>query len=364
MENRKVWFNASQPQLSKLRNGRKVRIKPAMEGKGFCMIVKPAQYNHIARAFGKGKGVELSLTPEELLANAQGGAEMSGQGIFGKKFDKWLKKTGIKKAVYAVGDVLKKPVMGAVDQLAEYAPGLAAGALSAAALAIGQPQLVPFAVAAGTKLGNIVGKKAAGEVKGYIDNPDQYRQKKFGEKKEGHTSNAGGTTGATAVYNPSGVNEMADLMGSNVGYMQRAGTGAMDYLQLQALADQARQRQMSAPTGIDQPNRGHITSNMQGNRGSMRWVGGTGEGLYAGKQDGRGFRAGSGFRASGGQLGQKGAAVLPPAMQSQPYSANFQFQHTLPPAYQKFSGSGQGKRMRGGYIGMPGYWDDIQNLVS
>ena len=32
---------------------------------------------------------------------------------------------------------------------------------------------------------------------------------------------------------------------------------------------------------------------------------------------------------------------LPPALLSQPFSANFQFQHTLPPAYQKFSkGSG------------------------
>jgi hypothetical protein len=305
----------------------------------------------------------MSLTPEELLANAQGGAEMSGQGIFGKKFDKWLGKIGAKKAVYAVGDVLKKPVMAAVDQLADYAPGLAAGALSAAALAIGQPQLVPFAIAAGTSLGNIVGKKAAGEVKGYIDNPDQYRQEKFGEAG-GRTSNAGGTRGRTAVYNPSGVSAMSDLMGSNVGYMQRAGTGSMDYLQLQALADEARQRQMSAPTAINQPDRGHINSNMQGNRGSMRWVGGTGEGMYAGKQDGRGFRAGSGFRASGGQLGQKGASVLPPALQSQPYSANFQFQHTLPPAYQKFSGGGQGKKMRGGYIGIPGYWDDIQRALS
>jgi hypothetical protein len=31
---------------------------------------------------------------------------------------------------------------------------------------------------------------------------------------------------------------------------------------------------------------------------------------------------------------------LPPALMSQPFSANFQFQHTLPPAYQKFSKGG------------------------
>jgi hypothetical protein len=31
---------------------------------------------------------------------------------------------------------------------------------------------------------------------------------------------------------------------------------------------------------------------------------------------------------------------LPPALISQPFSANFQFQHFLPPAYQKFSKGG------------------------
>ena len=68
---------------------------------------------------------------------------------------------------------------------------------------------------------------------------------------------------------------------------------------------------------------------MIGNRGTYKWIGGSGEGLYAGRQS-----RGSGFRASGGQLGARGQSILPPALQSQPYSANFQFQHTLPPQYQ------------------------------
>jgi hypothetical protein len=42
-----------------------------------------------------------------------------------------------------------------------------------------------------------------------------------------------------------------------------------------------------------------------------------------------------------GTVGTNGGFVapahLPPALVSQPFSANFQFQHTLPPAYQKFS---------------------------
>jgi len=51
-------------------------------------------------------------------------------------------------------------------------------------------------------------------------------------------------------------------------------------------------------------------------------------------------------RKSKGEIGIHSSFVasqshLPPALLSQPFSANFQFQHTLPPAFQKFSkGSG------------------------
>ena len=47
-------------------------------------------------------------------------------------------------------------------------------------------------------------------------------------------------------------------------------------------------------------------------------------------------------RGSTGKLGSfVGAQThLPPALKSQPFSANFQFQHTLPPAYQRFSKGG------------------------
>ena len=50
-------------------------------------------------------------------------------------------------------------------------------------------------------------------------------------------------------------------------------------------------------------------------------------------------------RKSKGEIGIHSSFVtsqshLPPALLSQPFSANFQFQHTLPPAYQKFSKGG------------------------
>ncbi len=47
-------------------------------------------------------------------------------------------------------------------------------------------------------------------------------------------------------------------------------------------------------------------------------------------------------RREGGSIGRNGGFVhgTPPALESQPYGANFQFGKTLPVAYQRFSGSG------------------------
>jgi hypothetical protein len=63
-----------------------------------------------------------------------------------------------------------------------------------------------------------------------------------------------------------------------------------------------------------------------------------GEGLYAGRSVmfGRGHREHASVAVGGNLLG--GKRELPPALQSQPYAANFQFQFTLPPNFQRFSG--------------------------
>ena len=73
-----------------------------------------------------------------------------------------------------------------------------------------------------------------------------------------------------------------------------------------------------------------------------------GQGLYAeplASMRARGFRHTASRREMGsigvhGNLLRGGALPLPPALMSQPYSANFQFQHTLPPAYQSFTRKG------------------------
>jgi hypothetical protein len=348
-----IRFDASKKQLSRLRNGHKVRIKPAISGKGFCMIVDAGNYNIATRSFGRGKGVELALSPEEILANQQERGQMEGDGIF----------DDIKKGAKAVGKVvapvakqvgragLKELSKGAdklIDMGVDYAPELLSGALTAGAVALGQPELVPVAGMVGNVAGKQLGKLAGKEAKKQKDKlvkrgDDALAPKKKAGNKGATTSNQRArlpnTRAGAEMYDRS-LGEMNELLGTNYGYMGRAGLAGMDYIQLQALADQARQAQMNRPTTIDDPNRGSFNSNQLGNRGSMRWVGGSGEGLYAGKQ-GRGIYAGRGFRASGGQIGGRGARQLPPALQSQPFSANFQFGATLPPQYQHIHKTGQ-----------------------
>ena len=61
-----ISFDASPRQVSKLRNGHAVRIK---KGSGFNLVVHPENYKLVSRAFTKNKGVELKLSPEELETN-------------------------------------------------------------------------------------------------------------------------------------------------------------------------------------------------------------------------------------------------------------------------------------------------------
>lgn len=63
-----ISFSASPKQLSKLRNGHKVRIK---KGSGFNLVVNPQNYHLVTRAFTKNKGVDVSLSPEEIQHNSE-----------------------------------------------------------------------------------------------------------------------------------------------------------------------------------------------------------------------------------------------------------------------------------------------------
>ena len=90
----------SEKVISRLRNGHAVRL---MKGEGLDMFLKPQKRMAMMKKFAMGKGVQLSLDPEEIMESRG----IEGSGIFGKKADKALKKVGIKKAVYKVGAALK-----------------------------------------------------------------------------------------------------------------------------------------------------------------------------------------------------------------------------------------------------------------
>jgi hypothetical protein len=121
---RVVPIQASPKQLSRLRNGHRVRIKQAMEGTGFNLIVDPAKFDSISRSFAKGSAYDVQLSPDELMANKQAAMEgsMEGSGIFAggrikmpstKKIGKTLEKAGktaVKGVVQAEREVRKNPV--------------------------------------------------------------------------------------------------------------------------------------------------------------------------------------------------------------------------------------------------------------
>ena len=148
MDFKKIRIKAlSKQALSKLRRGLPTRI---MEGEGMQIAVMPHQYSNIERAFMKSKGVNVTLSAPEVDANMV--SEISGEGIFGKKADKYMEKKGIKKAIYSVGTALKPLAMASID------------AAAAAATAYGVP--APLVAL------------AQNETKGYIDDPDSYQTKK------------------------------------------------------------------------------------------------------------------------------------------------------------------------------------------
>jgi len=292
----RINITASGKQLSKLRNGHKVRVRPAMEGEGIGVIVSPHTYNQLTNTFRKGKGAELALSPPEIMANKDMAPEMEGKGIFGPAVDRWLEKKGLKKAVYKIGDQLKPTAKMAL-----------LGALTAggASLATANPALLPYIPA------GVAGLSSLGL--DYIDNPNSY-----------WSSNAGGTRARKArslvgrMAQDKALEELNSRLGTDMGALDRNALA-------QAMADKAEAQVATDRFGFPIA-------------GSGLYLGG--RGLYAGYGLGLGVGGERGTRRQAGSVGLGGSMVggrigaMPPALQSQPYGANFQWRHTLPPQFQ------------------------------
>jgi hypothetical protein len=303
-----VEISASPKQLSKLRNGHRVRIKKAISGKGVCLVVDPSNYDLISRTFSRNKGLEISLSPQELFANQEASPEMEGQGIFGKKFDRAVGKL--------IGKDNRKAVYGTARDFLPAAQAALTAALAAGGTALGaaQPELIPF-IAPGVATASAFGSD-------YLANPSKYQSNAGGSKAKLATTLAGRYAQDQALQ------QINAQTGANLGSLDRASIqSAITNKAIQDMNAMAIQQKTS-----------------DGGYGDL-W----GQGLYAGGPSGRGLGCGLGLGMKpsvsrcGGAIGLNGGMVgsLQPALRSQPFGSNFQFQHTLPPAFQKFSkGSG------------------------
>jgi hypothetical protein len=285
---RAIKVGVSPKQLSRMRKGHPVRIRPPMEGEGVVVIVDPSTYDLATRTFSRGKGMQLALTPTELAVNKEFEPKMEGKGIFGKTFDR---------AVGAIiGKKNQKEVYDAARTLLPLAQtGLVGGLASAGtALAVAQPELAPFipgAVALLSQFGT-----------DYLENPTIYQGKNRGKAVK---------TMAGKYARNMAIQSLNKELGTNMDNLSTAGIA--DAVANKAAAELAKR-------GIEAQKEEMV-----------------GEGLYAGK----GLYAGSGLyagRSRGGNVGLYQGLLhqQSPALRSQPYAENFQFKSTLPPQYQKY----------------------------
>ena len=318
-----VRIRASPKQLSKLRNGHKVSIKPAMEGEGLVLVIDPSQYNAISRTFSRGKGKVVQLSPEEIMANR----EIGGEGIFStlKKvakspIAKSLGKSAIDMAVASagasgyvppsvaksLGNMAKKQVdgMGILDTLKKGAKSLAKSkvgkslaktAIDTAVASAGASGYVPPSVA------KALGKEAKSQVDGYgLFDTIKKGAKSIAKSKIGKSlaktaiDTAVASAGASGYVPPSVAKAIGNQAKSQVdGYGIYSGGGG----------SQGRGMCSSCGCGIT-----------------------AGNGLYAGRA------RGMGIGMSGGALLNVSNSLMPPALQSQNASANFAFRNQLPPS--------------------------------
>lgn len=303
------------------------------------MVVMPHQFDNIERAFMKSKGLNVTLSAPEVDANTV--AEIGGEGIFGKKADKFMEKKGIKKFVYKVGSAVKPLAMEAID------------AAATMATAYGVP---PSVVALAQK-----------ETKGYLDKPEEYQTKKGRKALLGRVSKTAEEVAspylAEAGIDMTQVKE-ARKMAKDMKQMSKSSSGPSvspaslkgdaeeAFLStLQAYMDKRGASAAPRPTNpMDMGDQDGIIGNgmIQDIRKGLRKGAVGGVGLYAGAASGRGIGMGlyAGGAMCGGSLlkdvGKKfvnqSRAIVGTghaALESQNLDANFLMSNQFPPAYQR-----------------------------
>ena len=315
-----ITIDASPKQLSKLRNGHPVRIK---HGTGFNLIIHPHTYRLVARAFNKGVGTQITLSPEEIQANAQASAGqpvaiqnpqapdqglqssvIEGKGIFGSVGDRVLKKAGIRNMAYKLGDYAKPAVKAGITA------ALQAGGT---ALGVAQPELAPFIP------GGVMG--ASMLASDYLDHPSRYIGKSGHSGIKGHKlSNLAEQSAQVQM-----TDQLNNALGTNMDYLRNAN--------LQNAIAQSAQGQLNASSTIAKQYVPQVqTTSFNIPPPPVIY----GEGMHHYSHH---MRQHAITGRGGGMLAS--SSYTSPALASQPFGANFQFKHFMPPQYQSLiHGSG------------------------
>jgi hypothetical protein len=273
-----VTINASPKQLSKLRNGHSVRIK---KGTGFNLIVHPENYHLVSRAFSKNKGIQVKLSPEEIEANKGVSPEQHSElrEAQPEMAGEGIFGKKVDKALHKAG--IRKIAYKVGDALKPIAKQGISSAIQSGSQALSEyaPELAPSIY---ESAGNL--DKVASD---YLDHPSKGKGFKRGIK-------TGLRTGGIRYDD----------------YMDRSGLG-------QALSSGISSRLASDA----------ITAR----RSLIPQEGTMGSGLGGG--------LGGRLGREHGSIGRGAGMVhyMPPALVSQPLSANFQMSHFLPVQYQKYN---------------------------
>ena len=130
----KIKINATDAQIKKLLRGQTVQLKHSQLGNGVCIDLHPENFKKIQNSMKKSTGARIALSEHEI----------SGNGIFGRKADKWLARKGIKKAVYATGAAFKplahELIKSAGEMADTYVPGLGTMGANLASSYIDHPE--------------------------------------------------------------------------------------------------------------------------------------------------------------------------------------------------------------------------------
>lgn len=280
---REIMVSMSPRQKSALRKGLKVRLK----GGDIPLFVDTDNYDRFSKSFLKGKGIQHSMSPAEIAHN-------EGMGILGKakkKVDNAVK--GVKKGTAVAKQGFEERVAPKLKQVGQSALNM--------------------------------GKKTA----------------RLGLKYGGDYFDELGATAGAAAAVAAGNPELAPItsvMGREVGRnLAEQGNQHMDLLRThKQRANQPRSRGPSQdPVGA--ANRGSAMADMAAaSIDSMRY-------RSRDNQAPSPLMSGSGIHEIG-SVGVSGNLITDPAaLMSQPYSSNWQFRVTLPPAYANISKRAGGK---------------------